>query len=122
MYEKTTLQSGREVELRPQKWTEHWDMQRLRLQELAATQAAMEGLAESERLLKIMEYNLIWREKPLSSCVKDWSALRDELSLPEVLELEETLKAISRVHILEGNSAPAAAVAAAAGPSTAANA
>ena len=122
MYEKKTLQSGREVELRPQKWAEYWKMQRLRLEDLSATQAAMDSLSEPERLLKIMDFNLAWRERPLAACVKDWAEIRDDLSLPEVVELEEMLKAISRVGILGGNSVPAAAAAAADAPSTAASA
>ena len=99
MYEQKTLSSGRVVEIRPLSWNEFWEMGRMRL----------EAANDNSEPLYVLSASREARERPLAACVRDWDNIRGEVSLPEVLEMEQLVDKASRNPVLEGNSLPAAA-------------
>ena len=97
MYERKTLASGRNVEIRPLSWDEFWEFGRLRLE--AST---------SKEPMAVMTASREARERALSACVKGWDGMRSGISLPEVVELEQLINKLSEGPVLSGNSLPAA--------------
>ena len=122
MYRQHALKSGKTVEIRPFGWKEYWTLQKERLAAARKVEKDSEKKDQIERTLDLTEFQQAWREKPLAACVKDWPSLQPVLSLVEVREIEGIIKTMSDGEILEGNSAPAAEAAAAAGPNIAGNA
>lgn len=122
MYQDHTLKSGRVVGMRPLTWDEYWDIQKTHLMGLKDLQEKGEAVTDAEFRLELMLAHKDFREKPLALCVNDWDAIKSELLMPEVVELEKTLQQISQITILSGNSEPAAVAVPVAGPNTAATA
>lgn len=122
MYQDHTLKSGRVVGMRPLTWDEYWDIQKTHLMGLKDLQEKGEAVTDAEFRLELMLAHKDFREKPLALCVSDWDAIKSELLMPEVVELEKTLQQISQITILSGNSEPAAVAVPVAGPNTAATA
>ena len=122
MYQDHTLKSGRVVGMRPLTWNEYWEIQKTHLMGLKAVQEKGEAITEADFRLELMLAHKDFREKPLALCVKDWDIIKSELLMPEVVEMEDTLRQISQITILSGNSEPAAVAVPAAGPNTAATA
>ena len=122
MYQDHTLKSGRVVGMRPLTWDEYWDIQKAHLMGLKDLQEKGEAITEEEYRLELMLAHKDFREKPLALCVKDWDAIKSELLMPDVVEMEDKLRQISQITILSGNSVPAAVAVPAAGPNTAATA
>lgn len=122
MYRQHALKSGKTVEIRPFGWKEYWTLQKERLAAARKVEKDSEKKDRIERTLDLTEFQQAWREKPLAACVKGWPSLQPVLSLEEVREIEGIIKTMSDGEILEGNSAPAAEAAAAAGPNIAGNA
>lgn len=99
MFTSKKLQSGREVYIRPLSWNEFWEFG------IQRTESIHENASASE----ILQASRNARERALCACVQHWSNLCNELSLPEVLEIEKLIDDISKAPILEGNSSPVAA-------------
>ena len=68
----------------------------------------MEAASRTEEPLTILAFSRESRERTLSACVQSWEAIRREISLPEVLEIEKLIEELSQSPVLTGNSSPAA--------------
>ncbi len=94
-YQAKKLVSGREVHIRPLSWKEFWNFS------LEGANIAENKEATSTELLQT---HRLRREKELKACVERWPDLVDELTLPEVLEIESLIAEISKAPVREGNS------------------
>lgn len=109
MYAEQTLSTGRTVEIRPLGWDEYWDIQKSHLLALKNLQEKSKSISDVDYTLALTDAQRASREAPLALCVNDWATLHAELSMPEVVELSEIIKSISKMGIMLGNSVPAAA-------------
>ncbi len=100
-YTEKTLHGGKVVNIRPLTWEEYWD---INLERLTLSQDISADPHVKKDEVLFLEKTRTVREKPLSYCVQDWSTLKAELSLPEVLEIEKHIDAISKAPVAEGNS------------------
>ena len=121
-YTQHSLATGRVVEMRPLGWDEYWQIQKDNVLAMQEAEKKAESMNPLEYTLVFFDTQRAAREHLLAPCVKDWESMRGELLMPEVVEIEETLKKISRIPVQLGNFAPAAEAAAAAGQTTAASA
>jgi len=109
MYAEQTLSTGRTVEIRPLGWDEYWDIQKSHLLALKDLQEKSKSISDIDYTLALTDAQRASREASLALCVNDWATLHAELSMPEVVELSEIIKSISKMGIMLGNSVPAAA-------------
>lgn len=122
MHVDHTLASGRVVGLRPITWQEYWDIQKKHLMGLKALEDKKAEISNLDHTLEFVQLQRDMREGPLSLCVNEWDSIKGILTMPEVVEVENAVRNLSRIEILSGNSGPAAAAVPAEGPSTAASA
>lgn len=121
-YTQFTLATGRMVEMRPIGWDEYWNIQKDNILAMQEAEKKAESMTPLAYTLVFFDTQRAAREHLLAPCVKDWDSMRGDLLMPEVVEIEESLKKISRIPVQLGNFAPAAEAAAAAGQNTAASA
>lgn len=102
-YQKHTLASGLQVELRPRTYAEWEDDIRTRERLL---NEKFEAMRESNPGLVEVAFNVLgvdFREKRLALCVRDWEAVKGGLSLRDVREVEKTLTDLEASDVETGN-------------------
>ena len=121
-YVQCTLSTGKVVEIRPIGWDEYWKIQKGNIFSMQQVEKDAKTMDNLEFTLAFLDVQRQSRENLLAPCVQDWDSISADLLMPEVVEIEEELKKISKMPVQLGNYVPAVEAAAAAGQNTAASA
>ena len=103
-YVPHTLTSGLEVFLRPRTYAEWEKQEEARLQELEAIPKLTKEKRLGEAEISMQRGGLVVRNARLSCWIKDFSGLKEKLTLRDIAEIEDAAIALETVEIPLGNS------------------